>query len=72
MKIGGLQVGGGINSDNSLSYIDEGASHVIVTSVCYNYCSLNLLMCKQKNVKYFYDLVQYFIFLSHQNVWISS
>ncbi|XP_050380124.1 1-(5-phosphoribosyl)-5-[(5-phosphoribosylamino)methylideneamino] imidazole-4-carboxamide isomerase, chloroplastic isoform X3 [Argentina anserina] len=29
---GGLQVGGGINSDNSLQYIEEGASHVIVTS----------------------------------------
>ncbi|ONH96140.1 hypothetical protein PRUPE_7G109700 [Prunus persica] len=29
---GGLQVGGGINSDNSLRYIEEGASHVIVTS----------------------------------------
>nr|DAD48540.1 TPA_asm: hypothetical protein HUJ06_018477 [Nelumbo nucifera] len=29
---GGLQVGGGINSDNALSYLEEGASHVIVTS----------------------------------------
>ncbi|KAG6640594.1 1-(5-phosphoribosyl)-5-[(5-phosphoribosylamino)methylideneamino] imidazole-4-carboxamide isomerase, chloroplastic-like isoform X2 [Carya illinoinensis] len=29
---GGLQVGGGINSENSLSYIEEGACHVIVTS----------------------------------------
>ncbi|KAK6139934.1 hypothetical protein DH2020_026310 [Rehmannia glutinosa] len=28
----GLQVGGGINSSNALGYIDEGASHVIVTS----------------------------------------
>ncbi|EXB88699.1 1-(5-phosphoribosyl)-5-[(5- phosphoribosylamino)methylideneamino] imidazole-4-carboxamide isomerase [Morus notabilis] len=33
---GGLQVGGGINSDNALSYIDEGASHVIVTSYVFN------------------------------------
>ncbi|KAG6690332.1 hypothetical protein I3842_10G010000 [Carya illinoinensis] len=33
---GGLQVGGGINSDNSLSYIEEGASHVIVTSYVFN------------------------------------
>lgn len=32
-NLGGLQVGGGINSDNCLSYIEEGASHVIVTSV---------------------------------------
>lgn len=34
-NLGGLQVGGGINSDNCLSYIEEGASHVIVTSVSY-------------------------------------
>ncbi|KAL5122651.1 1-(5-phosphoribosyl)-5-[(5-phosphoribosylamino)methylideneamino] imidazole-4-carboxamide isomerase, chloroplastic [Glycine soja] len=33
---GGLQVGGGINSDNCLSYIEEGASHVIVTSYVFN------------------------------------
>uniref|UniRef100_A0A7N0V2B6 1-(5-phosphoribosyl)-5-[(5-phosphoribosylamino)methylideneamino] imidazole-4-carboxamide isomerase HISN3, chloroplastic n=1 Tax=Kalanchoe fedtschenkoi TaxID=63787 RepID=A0A7N0V2B6_KALFE len=33
---GGLQVGGGINSDNCMSYIDEGASHVIVTSYVFN------------------------------------
>ncbi len=29
---GGLQVGGGINSDNARSWLDAGASHVIVTS----------------------------------------
>ncbi|KAK8939883.1 hypothetical protein KSP40_PGU014764 [Platanthera guangdongensis] len=29
---GGMQVGGGINSENALQYIKEGASHVIVTS----------------------------------------
>ncbi|KAL8516947.1 hypothetical protein ACS0TY_015264 [Phlomoides rotata] len=33
---GGLQVGGGVNSSNALSYIDEGASHVIVTSYVFN------------------------------------
>ncbi|XP_024967475.1 1-(5-phosphoribosyl)-5-[(5-phosphoribosylamino)methylideneamino] imidazole-4-carboxamide isomerase, chloroplastic [Cynara cardunculus var. scolymus] len=33
---GGLQVGGGINSDNALSYIKEGASHVIITSYVFN------------------------------------
>ncbi|KAK4284991.1 hypothetical protein QN277_001747 [Acacia crassicarpa] len=33
---GGLQVGGGINSDNCLSYIEEGASHVIVTSYVFS------------------------------------
>lgn len=29
---GGLQVGGGINLDNAMEYLDAGASHVIVTS----------------------------------------
>ena len=29
---GGLQVGGGINLDNAVSYLEAGASHVIVTS----------------------------------------
>ena len=29
---GGLQIGGGINADNARSFIDAGASHVIVTS----------------------------------------
>ncbi len=29
---GGLQAGGGINSENAAEYIDKGASHVIVTS----------------------------------------
>ena len=29
---GGLQVGGGINGDNARSFLDDGASHVIVTS----------------------------------------
>ncbi|HXC97975.1 MAG TPA: phosphoribosylformimino-5-aminoimidazole carboxamide ribotide isomerase [Verrucomicrobiae bacterium] len=29
---GGLQIGGGINLDNAASYLEEGASHVIVTS----------------------------------------
>jgi phosphoribosylformimino-5-aminoimidazole carboxamide ribotide isomerase len=29
---GGLQVGGGINADNAMGYLDHGASHVIVTS----------------------------------------
>ncbi|PIN25682.1 Phosphoribosylformimino-5-aminoimidazole carboxamide ribonucleotide (ProFAR) isomerase [Handroanthus impetiginosus] len=33
---GGLQIGGGINSSNALSYIDEGASHVIVTSYVFS------------------------------------
>lgn len=29
---GGLQIGGGVNCDNALEYIEAGASHVIVTS----------------------------------------
>ncbi len=29
---GGLQVGGGINADNAATWLDRGASHVIVTS----------------------------------------
>ncbi|XP_075083952.1 1-(5-phosphoribosyl)-5-[(5-phosphoribosylamino)methylideneamino] imidazole-4-carboxamide isomerase HISN3, chloroplastic [Nicotiana tabacum] len=33
---GGLQVGGGIRTENALSYIEEGASHVIVTSYVFN------------------------------------
>ncbi|KAI3782415.1 hypothetical protein L2E82_12460 [Cichorium intybus] len=33
---GGLQVGGGINSGNALSYIEEGASHIIITSYVFN------------------------------------
>ncbi|XP_021856540.1 1-(5-phosphoribosyl)-5-[(5-phosphoribosylamino)methylideneamino] imidazole-4-carboxamide isomerase, chloroplastic isoform X2 [Spinacia oleracea] len=39
---GGLQVGGGINSDNALSYIEEGASHVIVTSYVFNNGQMDL------------------------------
>ena len=29
---GGLQVGGGVNPDNASTYLDAGASHIIVTS----------------------------------------
>src|SRR5579872_1220208 len=29
---GGLQIGGGINIDNARGFLDDGASHVIVTS----------------------------------------
>ncbi|XP_015898656.3 1-(5-phosphoribosyl)-5-[(5-phosphoribosylamino)methylideneamino] imidazole-4-carboxamide isomerase, chloroplastic [Ziziphus jujuba] len=39
---GGLQVGGGINSDNCLSYIAEGASHVIVTSYVFSNGQMDL------------------------------
>lgn len=33
---GGLQVGGGITPDNAQSYLDAGASHVIVTSYLFH------------------------------------
>ncbi|GMH23162.1 hypothetical protein Nepgr_025005 [Nepenthes gracilis] len=33
---GGLQVGGGITSDNASSYLEDGASHVIITSYVFN------------------------------------
>lgn len=39
---GGLQVGGGINSENALRYIEEGASHVIVTSYVFNNGQMDL------------------------------
>ncbi|XP_057505660.1 1-(5-phosphoribosyl)-5-[(5-phosphoribosylamino)methylideneamino] imidazole-4-carboxamide isomerase, chloroplastic-like isoform X2 [Actinidia eriantha] len=43
---GGLQVGGGINADNALSYIEEGASHVIVTSYVFNNGQMDLQRLK--------------------------
>ncbi|CAO2832985.1 unnamed protein product [Amaranthus hypochondriacus] len=39
---GGLQVGGGIKSDNAVSYIEKGASHVIVTSYVFNNGQMDL------------------------------
>ncbi|KAL7589116.1 1-(5-phosphoribosyl)-5-[(5-phosphoribosylamino)methylideneamino] imidazole-4-carboxamide isomerase, chloroplastic [Lactuca sativa] len=39
---GGLQVGGGINSGNALSYIEEGASHIIITSYVFNNGEMDL------------------------------
>jgi phosphoribosylformimino-5-aminoimidazole carboxamide ribotide isomerase len=33
---GGLQIGGGINADNAASWLDAGASHVIVTSTLFD------------------------------------
>lgn len=32
----GLQVGGGVNPDNAMTYINQGATHVIVTSYIFN------------------------------------
>jgi len=33
---GGLQMGGGVNPDNACTYLDAGASHVIVTSFVFS------------------------------------
>ncbi|CAK9152001.1 unnamed protein product [Ilex paraguariensis] len=44
---GGLQVGGGISSSNALSYIEEGASHVIVTSYVFNNGKMDLERLKE-------------------------
>lgn len=46
---GGLQIGGGITAENARFYIEEGASHVIVTSYVFkdgkiNYENLNKLV----------------------------
>lgn len=38
---GGLQIGGGINADNASSYLEQGASHVIVTSYIFRDGELN-------------------------------
>ncbi|CAI9097733.1 OLC1v1034209C1 [Oldenlandia corymbosa var. corymbosa] len=44
---GGLQVGGGINTSNALSYIEEGASHVIVTSYVFSNGQVDLDRLKE-------------------------
>lgn len=38
---GGLQIGGGINAENASYYIEEGASHVIVTSYVFKDGKIN-------------------------------
>ena len=37
----GLQIGGGINSNNAMFYLDNGASHVIVTSYVFQEGKIN-------------------------------
>ncbi|KAL3338345.1 hypothetical protein AABB24_030473 [Solanum stoloniferum] len=44
---GALQVGGGIKTENALSYIEEGASHVIVTSYVFNNGQMDLERLKE-------------------------
>src|SRR5689334_7406478 len=39
---GGLQLGGGVNLDNAASWLEAGASHVIVTSWVFREGSLDL------------------------------
>jgi len=39
---GGLQVGGGITPDNATTFLDAGASHVIVTSYVFSRGSINM------------------------------
>lgn len=38
---GGMQIGGGVTSDNARCYIDKGASHVIVTSFVFKDGKIN-------------------------------
>ncbi|KAG8068824.1 hypothetical protein GUJ93_ZPchr0005g14625 [Zizania palustris] len=44
---GGLQVGGGINLENAISYLNGGASHVIVTSYVFSEGKMNIERLKQ-------------------------
>ncbi|XP_062179346.1 1-(5-phosphoribosyl)-5-[(5-phosphoribosylamino)methylideneamino] imidazole-4-carboxamide isomerase, chloroplastic-like [Phragmites australis] len=44
---GGLQVGGGINLENATSYLNEGASHVIVTSYVFSNGKMNIERLRQ-------------------------
>lgn len=39
---GGLQVGGGVNAENAVEYLEAGASHVIVTSYVFKNGSIDL------------------------------
>lgn len=39
---GGMQIGGGINLENARSFLDDGASHVIVTSWVFREGKLNI------------------------------
>ncbi|OXM87741.1 phosphoribosylformimino-5-aminoimidazole carboxamide ribotide isomerase [Paenibacillus rigui] len=39
---GGLQIGGGITAENAVSYLEQGASHVVVTSYIFRDGELNM------------------------------
>ena len=40
---GGLMIGGGIDADNALEYLEAGASHVIVTSYVFKNGDVNII-----------------------------
>lgn len=44
---GGLQVGGGINADNAVQWLEAGASHVIVTSWVFHDGHIDMARLKQ-------------------------
>ncbi|XAR64682.1 1-(5-phosphoribosyl)-5- ((5-phosphoribosylamino)methylideneamino)imidazole-4-carboxamide isomerase [Bertholletia excelsa] len=44
---GGLQIGGGINAENALNYVEEGASHIIVTSYVFSNGQMDLERLKE-------------------------
>lgn len=44
---GGLQVGGGITAENASFYIEEGASHVVVTSYVFSNGEINYVNLKR-------------------------
>lgn len=57
----GLQIGGGINPDNALFYLENGASHIIVTSYVFkdgmiNFDNLNKILKKTTKEKLVLDL----------------
>ncbi len=44
---GGMQIGGGINTDNAGKWLDKGASHVIVTSFVFKDGAIDMTRLKQ-------------------------
>ncbi len=43
----GMQLGGGINADNAVQWLDKGASHVIVTSYVFQDGKINMTRLRQ-------------------------
>ena len=44
---GGLMIGGGIDADNAMEYLEAGASHVIVTSYVFKHGDVNISNLKK-------------------------